>query len=327
MLHLFRNRAELKKAYGELQDEIHRLRDRVKQQEGATARVQDLMHELEQRLAQPSTGLTTLVFYQLRDLWKCGRELIAQLVGELAAQQEERERRHFLAEFNHRQFERRQAAEQELRQAEAVAADVRAKVAELVAARARAARWWHYFTRRDLDRRLHAMNAELRGVNAQLEEARGAYEAVMSEAPPDFPGLSVESRRVINLAAIAYAELLCLRLARTSLVRQAAEAMRRREPRDEYGEARDCLTMMGEITRARQQLQGRSGVTQEIRARSERLRAHAKYRSDLDTVPTDDSVAQARDAAADAAVAGTTRVDMPAVLREDIWDLNRLLLR
>ena len=41
VLQLFRNRAELKKAYSELQDEIHRLKDRLKQQEGATARVQE----------------------------------------------------------------------------------------------------------------------------------------------------------------------------------------------------------------------------------------------------------------------------------------------
>src|SRR5581483_5401430 len=38
VLHLFRNRAELKKAYGGLQDEVHRLKERIKQQEGATAR-------------------------------------------------------------------------------------------------------------------------------------------------------------------------------------------------------------------------------------------------------------------------------------------------
>ena len=40
VLELFRNRAELKKAYGGLQDETFRLKDLIKQQEGATQRVQ-----------------------------------------------------------------------------------------------------------------------------------------------------------------------------------------------------------------------------------------------------------------------------------------------
>ena len=50
VLHLFRNRAELKKAYSALQDEVQRLKDRIKQQEGATARVQEMLQGLEARL-------------------------------------------------------------------------------------------------------------------------------------------------------------------------------------------------------------------------------------------------------------------------------------
>jgi hypothetical protein len=328
VLHLFRNRAELKKAYGDLQDEIHRLRDRVKQQEGVTARVQEMMQELEQRLSQPPTGFTTLVFYQLRDLWVAGRELIAQMSGDLAAQQDERERRQFVAEFNRQQFERRQRTEGVLREAETAAADVRAKLGELTGARERAARWWHYFKRRDLDRRIHAMTAELQGASATLAEARTAFEAVVAEVPPEFPGLSVEARRAINLAAIAYAELLCLRLARTPLVQMAREAIRRREPRDDYGDQQACLALMSELSRAKALLQNRANVAQEVRLRTERIRAHAKYRSSIETVPTEDSLAQVQEAQLDAAVGGQAPVEnLPPVLRDDTWDLHRLLLR
>ena len=40
VLALFRNRAELKKAYGDLQEETFRLKDLIKQQEGAAQRAQ-----------------------------------------------------------------------------------------------------------------------------------------------------------------------------------------------------------------------------------------------------------------------------------------------
>lgn len=328
VLHLFRNRAELKKAYGDLQDEIHRLRDRIKQQEGVTARVQEMMLELEQRLSKSPSGFTTLVFYQLRDLWVAGRELIGQMVADLAAQQDERERRQFVADFNRQQFERRQRSEGLFREAESVVADVRGKLGDLTAARARAASWWHYFRRRDLDRRIHAMNAELQGANTTLAEARAAFEEVVAEQPPEFPGLSVEARRAINLAAIAYAELLCLRLARSSLVQMAREAVRRREPRDDYGDQQACLAVMTDVGRAKLVLQNRANVAQEVRQRSDRLRAHAKYRSSIETVPTEDSLAQAHEAHLNAAVAGvTTAENLPPVLRDDTWDLQRLLLR
>ncbi len=52
---------------------MHRLKERIKQQEGATARVQEMLHGLEARLGQPDTAYPTLVFYQLRELWGLGR--------------------------------------------------------------------------------------------------------------------------------------------------------------------------------------------------------------------------------------------------------------
>ena len=56
VLELFRNRAELKKAYGSLQDETFRLKDLIKQQEGATQRVQEMLSTLEGRLGNPETA-------------------------------------------------------------------------------------------------------------------------------------------------------------------------------------------------------------------------------------------------------------------------------
>src|SRR5579863_2183023 len=131
VLHLFRNRAELKKSHISLQDEVQRLKDRVKQQEGATARVQEMLQGLEGRLSQPDTAYPTLVFYQLRELWNLGRTLITQFVTELAEQQEERERRAFLAEYNRRQFDRRQDIDANLRLAEGRAAEARAAVSDI----------------------------------------------------------------------------------------------------------------------------------------------------------------------------------------------------
>src|ERR1700689_1867788 len=131
LVHLFRNRAELKKAYSGVQDEVQRLKDRIKQQEGATARVQEMLQGLEARLSQSDTAYPPLGFYQVRELWSLGRTLLTQFVAELAEQQEERERRAFLAEYNRRQFDRRQGIDTNLRAAEGPAAEARAAVAEI----------------------------------------------------------------------------------------------------------------------------------------------------------------------------------------------------
>jgi hypothetical protein len=327
VLTLFRNRAELKKAYGALEDEIYRLKDRIKQQEGATQRVQEMLNALETRLGMSDTGYPALVFYQLRRLWQSGRELIEQFVADLVRQQDVRERRQHLAEHNRRQFSRRQAVEKQLRSAESTAAEEANRVAELETERARLTRFWHYFKRRALEHRITDAVATAVAANATLTEARAAAEAVDQEAIPEFPGLTVESRRAINLAALAYAEMLCLRLVKTQLVKLAREATQRREVTDDYGSQSECEALMREIESARGLIQGRGNIAQEITSRTERLKQVARYRGPTDTSPTAESLAFSEGDVLSNEPLGATAARMPNVLAEDTWDLFRILLR
>jgi hypothetical protein len=324
---LFRNRAELKRAHGELQEEIYRLKDRIKQQEGATVRVQEMLSALEIRLGNPESAYPALVFYQLRRLWQSGREMIEQFVGDLVRQQEERERRQHLAEHNRRQFSRREIADKQLRGAETAAADAIMSVSVLETERARLTRFWHYFKRRALDQRIVDAQSSVTTANYALIEARAAVEAIEKEPLPEFPGLVVETRRAINIAAIAYAEVLCLRLSRTPLVRLAREATSRREATDEYGSREECEALMAEIDIARGLVQGRNNIAQEVKARSERIKQIARYRTPADTSPMSDSIAFAEGDVMDTEATGVGINRLPNVLSEDTWDLFRILLR
>lgn len=327
ILALFRNRAELKKAYGELQEEIYRLKDRIKQQEGATARVQEMLNTLEGRLGITDSAYPALVFYQLRRLWQSGREVIEQFVGDLVRQQEERERRQHLAEHNRKQFSKRESAEKQLRGAETSAAQAMTAVTGLEAERARLTRFWHYFKRRALDQRITQAQSVAVAANGTLMDARAVMEAIEREPVPEFPGLTVETRRAINVAAIAYAEVLCLRLARTPLVRLAREATSRREATDDYGSREECEDLMAEIERARQVVQSKTNIAQEVKARSDRLKQVARYRAPADTAPSSDSLAFSEGDVLDSEATGAAAARMPNVLGEDTWDLFRILLR
>ena len=327
VLALFRNRAELKKAHGELQEEIYRLKDRIKQQEGATSRVQEMLNALEVRLGMPESAYPAVVFYQLRRLWQSGREMIEQFVADLVRQQEERERRQHLAEHNRRQFSKREAAEKQLRGAETGAAEAIMNVSALESERARLTRFWHYFKRRALEHRITDAKNVAAAANFTLTEARAAAEAIEKEPLPEFPGLLVETRRAINIAAIAYAEVLCVRLAKTPLVRLAREATSRREATDEYGSREECEALMEEIDRARTLVQSRTNIAQEVKARSERIKQIGRYRGAADTSPMSDSLAFTEGDIMDTEATGASAARMPNVLAEDTWDLFRILLR
>src|SRR6202161_4556685 len=292
VLHMFRKRPELKKSHISLQDEVQRLKGGVKQQEGATARVQEMLQGLEGRLSQPESGYPTLVFYQLRELWNLGRTLLTQFVTELAAQQEERERRAFFAEHNREQFERRQGIEAKLRDAENKAVAARDTVAQLEQELARLRQFWHFFKRRTIRQRLQTASLQSMLCMQDLEAARAGRGALDAEPTPEFGGLSIDARRAINQATIAYAQVLVERLARTPLMELARAASGRREPpRDEYGDRARCAGTLNAIVQGRGLLQQRGTLSQEIKQRSERVRELAKYRSAGETVPTAESLA------------------------------------
>jgi hypothetical protein len=326
VLALFRNRAELKKAYGGLQEETYRLKDLIKQQEAATQRAQEMLSALEGRLSVADTAYSALVFYQLRRLWQTGRELIGEFVADLARQQDERERRSHLALHNQRQFARRQACEQQLQAAQEQSDAATAAVAALEQERAGLKRFWHYFRRRSLDKRIAAEQAATAAAGAALGQAQAALEAVSQEPLSEFTGLSLGARRAINLAAIAYAEVLCVRLQviPLPLLTLAREATAQRAPTDSYGTPKECVLMMAQIQRAQRLIGSRNSLSEEIRARSERLKAAARYRGAADTCPINDSI---EPEAEEAAPPARGAAPLPNVLAEDTWDMFRVLLR
>ena len=322
---LFRNRAELKKAYGDLREEVDRLKDRLKQQEGVTRRVQETLDALETRLGSSETAYPALVFFQLRRLWVSGHEHLERFGTELAAQQEERERRQHLAEHNRRQFARRHAAEQRLRLAEQLAAHEHERLLELQRRHDALRRLWHFFKRRALEPALAHARAGSDAAETSVTAARRVLTDVAAEPIPDFPGLSLEGRRAINLAVIAYAELLCLKLAPMPLlVMRAREATWHREVIDVYGSREECAALMSQIERADALLRPHARLSQEIRLRTDRLRPLVRYRDpEHDAIPLAEFLASDTDAA----VTGTgPMAGVPNVLAENTWDIHGVLL-
>ena len=320
VVNLFRNRAGLKKELGDAQDEIHRLRDRVKLQEAATARVREQFEALEGRLAAPVSGLNALLHYQLRDLWATAHSQIASLVREVAQLREDRERRQFLADVNRQTFERQQAARAQLADAERMHADVRGKLAGINRALDAAQSWWKYFTRRELLRRRLAMQAELATADELLQNARLELQQVEEQGGARFPGLSLEARRLLNLTSLATASLLAARMTAPGLLMRVQEAMNRSEPKSEqHNEAAAYLASMQQIARARAAMvQGQPALQADIRKLVDGLAAAASYRTPAETVPVESSVS--------AVLRGEARPEGAQfdVLGQDLWSVSDL---
>ena len=317
LMQLFQNRAGLKKAYADLKDEFHLLRDRLKQQEGATIRVQEQLDALGDLLGDPKTGFAALVFFQLRALWKTCHQQLSTFAADLTRQQEAREMGRHKANLEAEKNARLADLDQRLRAAAAAADNQRRLLADAHHEIERLTAFWHYFRRRRRQKALESLRSQVVVADAAVGDLHAERSAIEHEAAIEFPGLSLAARRNINLAAIGYAELLCEHADAFGLAARAKEAVARRVHEMNFGNREECEGYMQRVQQAQLAVANHKQTTGSVKAKLERLRAICDYRNSADTVPTADSLAPQP-----APEAPTWNV-----LAEDYWDLYTVLLR
>jgi hypothetical protein len=320
LLKLYWNRAELKKELSGLDDQLYQLRDRLKQQEAATRRALEDREALETLLGNPELGFGALAHFQLRGLWRSCNLQLEQFGAELRRQQEERERKRQLVEFHQDRQLRVQLATERLASAQtALAVDVEAETAAR-AALAAAQGLLHYFRRRTLTDELTVRTAQAQRARRYLEDMQESKRTIEKEPWPEFVGLSLEGRRAINNAVIAYAQLLYARLAESGLALQSRFARIKTIHEINYGSQAECEALMREIAAARALVKSQTDVAADIRARTDLIRSTVGYVSAEDSVPDPATLPSAF-------AGGNVPVREPNVLVDDYWDLYEVLLR
>jgi len=314
LLRLFWNRAELKKALQGLDDELHALRDRIKQQDGAHSRLEEELDRLETLLGTPERGPDALVHFGLRNLWRECRRQLEGFAAELRRQRQDHERKRQLAEFQHDRQERLKLADERLAEARSVVELEEDRLAEGQKRLSSMTALWQYFRRRDLEFELDAQRSRVAEARRHLEDMLQSRRTIEKEPWPEFTGLSIQGRRGINLAVIAYAQLLCQRLAPHGLAVQARLAAHRRVEDGRFGTRADCLARLDQLAEAMGTVRSQDGVAAEIRVLTDRLKRDASWRGPEDVVPAPSSVQ-------------SVAAEGPNVLIDDYWDLYRVLLR
>ncbi len=326
-MQLFQNRAGLKKAYADLKDEFHLLRDRLKQQEGATIRVQEQFDALGELLGDPKTGFSALVFFQLRALWKTCHQQLSTFATDLTRQQEAREVAKHKAEIEAAKTGRLADVDRRLHEAAAQADAQRQLLAATQAEIGRLTAFWHYFKRRRRQKSLELLRSQVVLADAAVGDLHSERSAIDHEAAPDFPGISLMARRNINLAIISFAEVLCESVDAFALAARAKEAVARRVHDMNFGTRAECEGYMQRVQQAQAAVAAQKQITGALKAKLERLRTTCAYRNNADTVPTADSLAPS---SVDMELAKSSKSPQAAtwnVLAEDYWDLYTLLLR
>jgi hypothetical protein len=317
LLKLFWNRAELKKELQALDDQLHNLRNKLKQQENANTRLQQQLEQLEILLGNPERGLDALVHFGLKALWRACREQLERFASDLKRDRQDVQRKQQLAEFQQDRAERLKVADERLRQTQEVADGESARLRQLEDRMAGLTGFWHYFKRRTLAPEILEQQQRCVVAERQLADMRESHRTIEKEPWPEFPGLTIDGRRSVNLAVIAYAQLLYGRLAESGLAMDARLANNRSVESARHGSLEACLGRIREIAAAMTLVRSQDGLPAEIRRRGDRMASTATWRNQTETVPQPASLPPA----------GSGGVPDANVLVDDYWDVYKVLLR
>lgn len=327
LLLLYWNRAELKKELTRIQDERHKLREQLRAQEGVLTKAYEQLQQLEQTLGSPEAGPQALVYFQLRALWRGCATQLQQFSAQLAQQQADRERRRQLIEFD--QGRRRQLADLD-RRIQDVRRAVDVSEAQLRLMQGKLARmrgFWNYFRRRRLQEDIAAERERWDVMATQvtdLSDERADLEAV---APPEFPGISVDGKRIVNTAVIAYAQQLLASMMAGGLAMLAHETRAKRVFDVSYGDREACARLLLALRDAFRRLEEAGSDLAGLKERTDEVRATAAYGTDADTVPLTDSIGTLSVTRTPVSGLETANRSGINVLLDDYWDVYQALLQ
>lgn len=327
LLQLYWNRAELKKELTRLQDERIKLLEQLRTQETATARAREQVQVLEEYLGNPEIAVHALVYFQLCALWRAAGARVARFAEQLKQQQTDREHRRQLIEFD--QTRRRELADFDRRvhdarsRADMLEAQLKLMDAKLAAMRG----FWNYFRRRRLAEEIETERSQWDQavmLVTDLSDDRADLEAT---PPAEFVGISIDGRRVVNTAVIAYAQQLVASLAASGLAMLAKETMSKRLFDVRYGSPTECARLMTQLRDALAMLKDENEDLSGLKERTDGVRSSASYRSDADTVPLTDSIGTLPMPTAPVSGLETANRAGVNVLVDDYWDVYQSLLQ
>ncbi len=329
---LFSNRATVKRELSALRRERHELLDKLKEQEGAIIRIREQLESLERLLANPLAAANAMVYFQLRHLWRVGAQRVEQFSNELRAQRERKERAKLqeaaLEKRKHRLDILNDKLQSLLIKDRNLAHEVETHEKRLDAMNGFA----RIFKGSALKRRMAGLNSGREALQVRIEEVKDTQSKINAEPLPDISGLSLESRRLINLAVLALAQELVLHFAEHNLINLAKSATEKPVADMKFGDRRDCDRLVERIRGRINELGDQKTMADAVKVRTDYLLAQASFVDEKTTVPLSEAFAGIPPEVPSASGDGVKHQrasDAPLrvnVLADDYWDVLRVML-
>lgn len=323
LLNLYWNRAELKKEFAGMRKEQYKLRDRIKEQEGANARLQQKLDHLEQLLIDPAWTRNVVVFYQLRGLaLRCQRKL-AKFAEQLKQQREQRQHNSQLVLWNEQRTREMKAVESRIAEQQAAIAQLEDR---LQAERRRLlsmSGFLKFFRRRSVTAILDKLAAQIDEAAQHEQSLRQKLDEIKARRPPENQGLDLQTKRSINFMILAFAQQLLLHFADNDLAALAKEASDKSVGAINYGSPRECEQLLTRIQKRLDMMEQNTDFAAILQNRAKMIAEKALFRTETDTVPIAGTVMTLFDIDGN----GTVSTSESNLLGENYWGIAKILSR
>jgi hypothetical protein len=329
LLKLYWNRAGVKRELRGLRRERYELLDKLKEQESAIVRAQEQLEGLERLLTNPLAAANAMVYFQLRHLWRVAALRLEQFGKELQLQRERRERKQLQDAALSKRARRISAVEDKLGELQQKRKTVIEEGLRFQKRLERTNALMRLIKGPGLRRRLAALATNRQMLEERIGEYRELIEKIQGEPLPEPEDLTVESRRLINGAVIAFAQHLVVHFCEHDLAKLAKTSTQCPVADMKFGDRRQCDRMVERIRERIEELRQDKSVADRVKRRTDLLLPELQYRNETDTVPRDEAVATIRvEIGATPGVPARRATDAPLhanVLADDYWDINAVL--
>ena len=288
---LYWNRAELKKEFAALRNEKYELQERIKQEQGATARVQQQLEHLENLLLDREWVFNVVVFYQLRRLHAHCHNKLARFAEQLKQQHEERMQSEALARWNQRrnaEASRMEVKVGELRlQTQLLEDQLQSQRHKLLTMNS----LLKLIRGRALTAEIDELVERIDAGHAEEREVLAALDANQNQSPPSQQGLSVKAKRSINFMILSYLQQLYLNFAEDRLAQLAKESSEKSVGAINYGDKKDCDAIVKNLQARWKFVEQLADSPEILQHRAGLITDIAVFRHDDDAVPVPASVA------------------------------------
>ena len=291
LMELYWNRAELKKEFAGMRKEKYRLQDRIKEQEGETARVQQRLDHLEGLLIDPDRAQNVVVHYQLRRLGQRAARKLARFAEQLKQQREQKSHDSLLVNWNDERKEEARAVEGQvfenrdrIRQLEDQLQSDQRRLTSMN-------RLVRLFRGRSTMRLIDSLAAELEAATLEEQSLHDQIEEIMNRRPPDHQGLDIAAKRSINLMIVAFAQQLYIHLDEAGIAAQVKEATEKSVGAINYGTPHECEQLLARIAGTIAGMEEATEYADILKRRVMLLGERAKFPGHDDAVPVPGTVA------------------------------------